>query len=278
MNFSITGASDGFGSTYQWADGVEASGWYASDLSDYMFNGNLNSFAKAETSGTDYLGWNKSGTSLPTITGPVEIYLAYADVGNYTYLVNGSSVTPTTTGAADSGAWITISSGDVNSFRVTAPSSSSNVQIAGVKSNGLLLTPTTLYSGDNSISWSGTMEYSSVTDIVDETVASITVTDPLDSQSIVFDSTKVLGFDGDYVTFRNQNTTDQFPITQSGYSLDLWSDTLRTDLITNSISWQTLDGNSYTLNSNKWSLAYDYGSPRAIRFSKSGTISFSIQT
>ena len=132
-------------------------------------------------------------------------------------------------------------------------------------------------SGGNSNSWSGTMEYTTVTDPVVNTVASITVTDPLTSTSVVFDSTKVLGFDGDYVTFREQNSSDQFP-PQTDHSLDLWSDTLRTDLITNSISWQTLDGNSYTLNSNKWSLAYDYDAPRGILYSKGGTISFSIQT
>ena len=135
---------------------------------------------------------------------------------------------------------------------------------------------TSTSEGDSS--WSGTMEYTTVTDSVVDTVASITITDPLDSQSIDFNTTKVLGFDGDYVTFRSQNSTDQFPTTQTGYSLDLWSDTFRTDIITNSISWQTLDGNSYTLNSNKWSLVYDYASPRAILYGKGGTISFSIQT
>ena len=82
-----------------------------------MFNGSLNTFAKAETVYTDYLGWNNSGTDLPAIEGPVEIYQSYADVVNYTYTVNGNIVTPNTTGAADSGAWITISSGDANSFK-----------------------------------------------------------------------------------------------------------------------------------------------------------------
>ena len=135
------------GSVYQWSDGVEASGWAASDLSDYMFNGSLNTFAKAETAGTDYLGWDNTGTTLPPLTGPVEIYLAYANVANYTYTVNGASVSPNTTGAADSGAWITISTGDVTNFRVTSPSSSSNIQIAGVRSNGVLVTEDVLYGG-----------------------------------------------------------------------------------------------------------------------------------
>ena len=136
----------------------------------------------------------------------------------------------------------------------------------------------------NSNSWSGTMTYSDGGDPVKSTVSTITITDPdnLDDEnnpvSLSFDGTKVLGFDGDYVTFRNQNTTDQFPIPQSGYSLNFWSDTLKTDIIDGDITWANLDGNSYTLNSNKWSLAYDYDSPRAVLCSKSGTISFSIQT
>ena len=62
-----------------------------------MFNGSLNTFAKAETAYTDYLGWNNSGTNLPSIKGPVEIYQAYAGAVTYTYTVNGNIVTPNTT-------------------------------------------------------------------------------------------------------------------------------------------------------------------------------------
>ena len=127
------------------------SGWSASDLSDYMFNGNLSLFAKAETSGTDYLGWDNSvnGANLPVLNGPVEIFIRYADVGNYTYEVNGVTVTPDLTGVDTNGDWITLTSGTAGSFRVTFPSTSSNIQIAGVKSNGLLLTPTALYGGSS---------------------------------------------------------------------------------------------------------------------------------
>lgn len=131
-----------------WADGVEASGWSASDLSDYMFDGSLSNFAKAETSNTDFLGWSNSGTNLPGLQGPVEIYIKYADFANYSYEVNGSTVTPTLysspAGEAD---WLTISEGTVNSFRVTAPASNINVQIAAIRSNGVILTPTALYGG-----------------------------------------------------------------------------------------------------------------------------------
>ena len=148
---AASGGASGSGTTHQWADGVEASGWSASDLSDYMFNGNLSLFAKAETSGTDYLGWDNSanGANLPVLNGPVEIFIRYADVGNYTYEVNGVTVTPDLTGVDTNGDWITLTSGTAGSFRVTAPSTSSNIQIAGVKSNGLLLTPTALYGGSS---------------------------------------------------------------------------------------------------------------------------------
>ena len=148
---AASGGASGSGTTHQWADGVEASGWSASDLSDYMFNGNLSLFAKAETSGTDYLGWDNSanGANLPVLNGPVEIFIRYADTGNYTYEVNGVTVTPDLTGVDTNGDWITLTSGTAGSFRVTAPSTSVNVQIAGVKSNGLLLTPTALYGGSS---------------------------------------------------------------------------------------------------------------------------------
>ena len=148
---AASGGASGSGTTHQWADGVEASGWSASDLSDYMFNGNLSLFAKAETSSTDYLGWDNSanGANLPVLNGPVEIFIRYADVGNYTYEVNGVTVTPDLTGVDTNGDWITLTSGTAGSFRVTAPSTSSNIQIAGVKSNGLLLTPTALYGGSS---------------------------------------------------------------------------------------------------------------------------------
>ena len=155
---TITISGGQSGSTYQWADGVEVSGWSASDLSDYMFNGSLNTFAKAETSGTDYLGWHNyaNNSNLPALNGPVEIYVRYADVGNYTYEVNGSAVSPDLTGVDTNGDWITLTSDNVTSFRVTAPSTSVNVQIAGVKSNGLLLTPTALYGGTSGGSGSST--------------------------------------------------------------------------------------------------------------------------
>ena len=82
-----------------------------------------------------------TGSGLPEMSSPLDIYIRYADTANYTYEVNGSSVSPTVTGAGESGGWVNISStGDVSQFRVTAPSSAANVQISAVRSNGVVLT------------------------------------------------------------------------------------------------------------------------------------------
>ena len=124
-----------------WANGVEASGWFASDLSTYMFDGNLSNFSKAEVGDgtTDYLGWDNSGTGLATLTGPVEIYVKVPSTTTYSFSVNGSVVTPDLTGASASGSWITLSTGNVDSFRVTSLQQGVNVQISAVKSNGVVL-------------------------------------------------------------------------------------------------------------------------------------------
>ncbi|MAD25804.1 MAG: hypothetical protein CMO44_16715 [Verrucomicrobiales bacterium] len=140
------------GTTYQWADGVVASGWIASDLSDEMFDGNLTSWSKAETTNADYLGWDNSanGANLPILNGPVEIFVRYADTANYSYEVNGVSVSPDVSGAVGStGGWVTLTSGTAGSFKVSTSNTGLNISISGVKSNGLLLTPTAVYGGSS---------------------------------------------------------------------------------------------------------------------------------
>ncbi len=130
----------GTATLYNWKSGVQTSGWFSSNLSSFMFDGRLDRFSKAETSGrlVDFLGWSNSG-DLPILEGPVEIWIAYAQYGGYTFTVNGESVTPDTTGSEGEGAWVKISDGPVSSFRATAIRAGLNVQIAGVKSNGVLL-------------------------------------------------------------------------------------------------------------------------------------------
>ena len=146
---SSGGSSGGSGTTYQWANGVVASGWSASDLSSEMFDGSLTSWSKAETTSADYLGWDNTanGANLPILNGPVEIFIRYADTANYTYEVNGVSVTPDVSGAVGAtGGWVTLTSGTAGSFKVSTTNTSLNISISGVKSNGLLLTPTALYN------------------------------------------------------------------------------------------------------------------------------------
>ena len=146
---SSGGSSGGSGTTYQWANGVVASGWSASDLSSEMFDGSLTSWSKAETTSADYLGWDNTanGANLPILNGPVEIFIRYADTANYTYEVNGASVTPDVSGAVGAtGGWVTLTSGTAGSFKVSTTNTSLNISISGVKSNGLLLTPTALYN------------------------------------------------------------------------------------------------------------------------------------
>ena len=70
------GKGQSSGTAYQWQDGVEASGWSASDLSDYMFNGRTDIYAKAETTNTDYLGWS---------TGASQGQAEFTTAGTYTW-------------------------------------------------------------------------------------------------------------------------------------------------------------------------------------------------
>ncbi len=140
------------GTTYQWADGVVFSGWYSSDLSDQMFDGNLTSWSKVETTSADYIGWDNTanGANLPILNGPVEIFVRYADTANYTYEVDGVTVTPDVSGAVGStGGWVTLTSGTAGSFKVSTTTTNLNISISGVKSNGLLLTPTAVYGGSS---------------------------------------------------------------------------------------------------------------------------------
>ena len=130
-------------SNVNWASGVTVSGWFASDLRDYMFDGNTSVFSKAEsdlTSILNFLGWDKSqNSSLPTLQGPVEIFIRYASFANYTFEVNGQTVSPDVSESGDSGAFVTLTNGSLDSFKVTAPQPNFNVQISAVRSNGVIL-------------------------------------------------------------------------------------------------------------------------------------------
>jgi len=117
-----------------------------------MFDGNLTSWSKVETTSADYIGWDNTanGANLPILNGPVEIFVRYADTANYTYEVDGVTVTPDVSGAVGStGGWVTLTSGTAGSFKVSTTTTNLNISISGVKSNGLLLTPTAVYGGSS---------------------------------------------------------------------------------------------------------------------------------
>lgn len=81
--------------------------------------------------------------------------------------------------------------------------------------------------------------------------------------------------DVDYITWRNYNGASQYPTT--GTSLDIWSDTLYSDIVGNTLTWQNIiDSGAYTLSPNKNTLYYDYTVPYAPYWCKGGTITFTV--
>ena len=88
---------------------------------------------------------------------------------------------------------------------------------------------------------------------------------------------KVNGYDGSgvqYVTFRSTRPAAQHPTT--GFSLDLWSSSLYTAIITNSNTWTNLNGTTHDLSTDKYSLVYNYASLYAPIFSKGGTLTITV--
>lgn len=85
-----------------------------------------------------------------------------------------------------------------------------------------------------------------------------------------------------YVTWRSVNISGNTPgpplylniYPQSGYSFDIWSHDLYTDIEVNLITWNDIKGNTYNLNASKNTLIYHYDGLRPIYFGTGGTISF----
>ena len=125
---------------------------------------------------------------------------------------------------------------------------------------------TVTYTISNAIggysTWSGTIVVSALSDAVLTNVpTSITAS----SGSIVFTPSSFEHYpdtDGngnEYITWRNYSGASQYP--DSGYSLDIWSTQLFTD-VDSGATWNTLIGaGGYALNSNKYTLIYKYDSP-----------------
>lgn len=92
-------------------------------------------------------------------------------------------------------------------------------------------------------------------------------------------SNKIEGYSNgsgvEYVTWRSTSPVGQHPT--SGFSLDLWSTSLYTSVITNSANWNTLAGSTYALDTNFHSLVYSYSNLYSPLYSKGGTLSISIE-
>lgn len=91
------------------------------------------------------------------------------------------------------------------------------------------------------------------------------------------DNNAVNGYPGYYVTWRStvlNMSHNQYPST--GFSFDIWSSDIYTDVITNSNTWNDLNNNTYTLNENKHSLIYNYDNYYAPVWSKGGTLTITI--
>lgn len=79
--------------------------------------------------------------------------------------------------------------------------------------------------------------------------------------------------DSNYVTWRDQPAVGQYPTT--GYSLDIWSDTLYVD-IDGANTWNDLiSTGTYNLSPSKNTLIYNYDVPYAPHWGSGGTITFS---
>lgn len=109
----------------------------------------------------------------------------------------------------------------------------------------------------------------------------IEITSGVTNTPIQFEPAFILYYSGSgtkYVTWRSQNDSQQFPLVQSGQSLDLWSDDLYDDIVGN-VKWQDLiDHVPYNLSTNKTSLYYNYSPPYPEQFNKGGTIAFTFVT
>jgi len=76
-----------------------------------------------------------------------------------------------------------------------------------------------------------------------------------------------------YVTWRSTTPSGQHPT--NGLSLDLWNDTLYDD-VNGGIIWDDMNGKTYPLYPNKYSLVYDYDNLYSPLYSKGGTLTVTV--
>jgi len=90
-------------------------------------------------------------------------------------------------------------------------------------------------------------------------------------------------YGGQYATWRSSTAItglSNSPYPTQGFSLDIWGNNAgdNTDVIfriNQNVTWETIAG-SYQLNSNKYSLIYNYASSYPPIFSKGGTLTISV--
>jgi len=130
-------------------------------------------------------------------------------------------------------------------------------------------------TGTSKDSWSGSITVASYSNQVTSDIPSfITIVSPL---SFSFSPVQLQSYPSPsdsayYVTWRNNSFPTQYPNT--GYSFDVWSKPLY-DAIVGGATWSTLVGSTYTLNSNKHTLIYNYDAPGAVVWGNGGSITFS---
>jgi hypothetical protein len=125
--------------------------------------------------------------------------------------------------------------------------------------------------------WSGTLEVPDLNATVSSTVpTNITVSGGLSfvPQSFrYYPDLDIENNGNEYITWSTYNGSSQYP--DSGYSFDVWSTSLYS-AVDSGITWSTLQvSGAYPLNSNKWTLIYDYDqtySPNL--YGVGGTITF----
>jgi hypothetical protein len=83
----------------------------------------------------------------------------------------------------------------------------------------------------------------------------------------------------DYVTWRSvapasANAPDYNQYLFTGFSMDIWNSTLRSSIDGNA-TWNGI-ASSYTLDSNKWSLVYNYDGKSSLVYSKGGTLTVTV--
>jgi hypothetical protein len=133
---------------------------------------------------------------------------------------------------------------------------------------------TNITSGASGGPWWGSMTVSSLNDVVKNTLpSSIIVTYP---QAFNFAPQSVNYYSNEYVTWRTYTGSSQYPSVGDGYSMDIWSEELYTN-VANDYTWnQLISFNAqqgvglYTIRLDKFSVLYNYNVPCAIQNGKGG--------